>query len=106
MSGLYADPYRDRAIAELVLINFGATIEHAKGRIADRYDAQTLSCALRASSKRCARNRIERIDLLKIDVERAELDVLDGIELPDWQNIAQIVIEVHDEGARAATSRS
>ena len=36
------------------------------------------------------------IDLLKIDVERAELDVINGIEAPNWPRIRQLVIEVHD----------
>ena len=31
--------------------------------------------------------------------------MLDGIEPPDWPKIAQIVLEVHDEGARGATTR-
>jgi FkbM family methyltransferase len=105
MSGLYADPCRDRAMAERVLINFGATLEQAKGRIADRYEAQTLSCELRTLSEVLREEGLERIDLLKIDVEGAELDVLDGIEPPDWPKIAQIVLEVHDEGARGETTR-
>jgi len=37
---------------------------------------------------------IQRIDLLKIDVEGAEYDVLQGIEEKDWNKIQQIVIEV------------
>jgi len=39
---------------------------------------------------------IERIDLLKIDVEGGELNVLDGIEEQDWPRIRQIVMEVQD----------
>ena len=39
---------------------------------------------------------IERIDLLKIDVEKSEADVLAGIADDDWQKIRQIVIEAHD----------
>ncbi|MDP5138364.1 amino acid adenylation domain-containing protein, partial [Rheinheimera baltica] len=41
-------------------------------------------------------NKIEKIDLLKIDVERSEIDVLSGIEPQDWGKIKQVVIEVHD----------
>jgi hypothetical protein len=35
-------------------------------------------------------------------VERAELDVLSGIDADDWTRIAQIVVEVHDEAGRGA----
>lgn len=47
----------------------------------------TLSTALDAFA-------IERVDLLKIDVEGDELAVLRGIEARHWPTIAQLVIEV------------
>ncbi|MDE9528727.1 non-ribosomal peptide synthetase [Xenorhabdus bovienii] len=37
------------------------------------------------------------INLLKVDVERAELDVLAGIAQQDWPRIRQIVLEVENE---------
>ena len=37
------------------------------------------------------------MDLLKIDVQRAEREVLEGIGDPEWGKIQQIVMEVHDE---------
>lgn len=36
---------------------------------------------------------LERIDLLKIDAERAELDILRGIEAADWRRLRQVVVE-------------
>lgn len=41
-----------------------------------------------------ADHQIESIDLLKIDVERAELEVLRGISARDWHKIQQVVAEV------------
>lgn len=41
--------------------------------------------------------RLDRIDLLKLDVERSELDILRGIEETDWPKIRQAVVEVHDD---------
>ncbi len=38
--------------------------------------------------------------MLKVDVERSELDVLLGIEEQDWQKIKQVVLEVHDLDGR------
>ena len=46
------------------------------------------------------------VDLLKIDVERAELDVLMGIQTEDWDNILQVVLEVHAIGGRLQTVTS
>jgi len=40
--------------------------------------------------------RDREIGLLKVDVERAELDVLLGIADADWQRIHAVVAEVHD----------
>ena len=40
------------------------------------------------------------MDLLKIDVERAELEVLHGVEEADWPKIQQLVVEVHDVEGR------
>ncbi|HET6709138.1 FkbM family methyltransferase [Amycolatopsis sp.] len=37
---------------------------------------------------------IERVDLLKVDVEGAELDVLRGLEDRHWPRVAQAVVEV------------
>jgi FkbM family methyltransferase len=41
-----------------------------------------------------------RIDLVKIDVEGAELEVLQGIDDHDWPRIDAVVVEVHDVGGR------
>ena len=49
---------------------------------------------------------IGHIDLLKIDVERAELDVLNGIAAEHWPAIRQLVIEIHDIEQRVAHIRA
>ncbi|HEY6310344.1 MAG TPA: hypothetical protein VIY52_05990 [Streptosporangiaceae bacterium] len=43
--------------------------------------------------------------LLKIDVERAELDVLTGISEADWPRIGGVIAGVHDLGGRLETVR-
>jgi FkbM family methyltransferase len=40
------------------------------------------------------------IDLVKIDVEGAELEVLRGLSIPDWDRIRSFVIEVNDVESR------
>lgn len=37
-----------------------------------------------------------RIDILKVDVEGAEIDVVRGISRDDWAKVQTAVIEVHD----------
>jgi acyl carrier protein len=60
----------------------------------ERFKSEKHFCQLRTVSEIIRENNIERIDLLKIDVERSEYDVLCGIEYDDWEKIRQIVIEV------------
>lgn len=100
MSSLYADPQRDEALVRTVLANLG--IEHAGERLAGAYEAETLTCELTTLSSFLSESGLERVDLLKIDVERAELDVLDGIAEADWPRIAQVVAEAHDTGEEFA----
>ncbi|WP_405816056.1 FkbM family methyltransferase [Streptomyces sp. NBC_01390] len=46
------------------------------------------------------RHGVEEIALLKIDVERAETDVLDGVPRSLWPRIRRVCVEVHDNDGR------
>jgi len=67
---------------------------------------ETVTCEMRAISDFVRDRRIARIDYLKIDVERAELDVLNGIEPDDWPKVKRAVVEVHDIQDRMRTITS
>lgn len=62
--------------------------------------ATPVECKLTTLSKIINDQKIEKIDLLKIDVEKAEMDVLTGISESDWAKINAIVLEVHDIAGR------
>jgi FkbM family methyltransferase len=53
-------------------------------------------CELRSLSEVFRTEAIDRVDLLKVDVEGSEHDVLAGIAEDDWPRIRQAVVEVHD----------
>jgi FkbM family methyltransferase len=55
-----------------------------------------VKCNLRKLSSFIKEEKIQKIDLLKIDCEGAEWDVLQGINKEDWSLIKSLVIEVHD----------
>jgi FkbM family methyltransferase len=57
---------------------------------------KTVSCELKTLSSIIESEKIQKIDLLKIDCEGAEWDVLTGISDNDWLKIKSIVIEVHN----------
>lgn len=45
-------------------------------------------------------HKVSRIDLLKVDVEKAELLVLKGLTDADWRLVQAAVVEVHDEDGK------
>src|SRR4028118_1546381 len=62
--------------------------------------SERVACRLTTISAVIREHGLERIDLLKLDAERSELDALAGIAEEDWPKIRQMVIEVHDERIR------
>jgi FkbM family methyltransferase len=80
-------------------LRWGALLPDALlGMIAKRLvrGARQVRCEVRTVSDVIAEHRLDRVDLLKVDVEGAELDVLRGVSEPDWPRIRQVVAEVHD----------
>jgi len=63
----------------------------------DRMKSQSFTCPLKSLSDIIKEYQISQIDLLKIDAEKSEKQILEGIEDADWPKIDQIVIEVHDK---------
>lgn len=59
-------------------------------------------CRLQTLSAALAESDVDAVDLVKIDVEGAEEEVLDGIAAHDWPRLRQLVIEVHDIDGRLA----
>lgn len=64
--------------------------------VADRLRSEQIVCAIKTISQIIREENIESIGLLKVDVEKSELEVLQGIEASDWPKISQAVVEVHD----------
>ena len=101
-SGRYADETDERQVLRSIIKN--AEPEHGDEQGGQYLDAlvesrvvgEKIPCQLRTLSEIIYEEGIERIDLLKIDVEKSETDVLAGIADDDWPRIQQIVIEAHD----------
>ncbi|NIM17870.1 MAG: amino acid adenylation domain-containing protein, partial [Candidatus Aminicenantes bacterium] len=66
----------------------------------DRLSGTTCTRPLKTISQIIRENEIEKIDLLKINVEKSEGDVLKGIEESHWPRIRQLAVEVHDVGGK------
>ncbi|HET7461692.1 MAG TPA: FkbM family methyltransferase, partial [Longimicrobium sp.] len=68
-----------------------------------RLDTEQVTCEIRTLSQVIREQGVERIDLLKVDVEGGEYDVLAGIEEEHWERIAQVVAEARDQDLERVT---
>jgi len=60
------------------------------------FQVEWVTCQTKTLSEVIREHSVERIDWLKVDVEKSELDVLLGIEEKDWPKIKQVSLEVHN----------
>jgi FkbM family methyltransferase len=96
----YADPEGDKdAVRRQVRSDPGLDpdmAEHLDEILAFRLRPVTQPGRLRRLSSVIDERGLDRVDLLKIDVQRAELDVLRGIDDRHWGLVRQVAVEVHD----------
>ena len=100
LSGRYADPEGDRQAARAII---EGGLEEQPTEVARDEIERFLDLELESETHRCRLTTlsdvidelgIERIDLLKVDVERAEMDVLRGLRDEHWPRVDQVVAEV------------
>ena len=108
-SGFHPDETEDREAIQTVVRNMlnsesvadESVEEYVSELTADRLRRRTHECRLTSVSDIIRENQIDKIDLLKIDAEKSELDIIEGIDDRDWPKIDQIVIEIHDRTREA-----
>ncbi|HVR11538.1 MAG TPA: amino acid adenylation domain-containing protein, partial [Thermoanaerobaculia bacterium] len=110
MSGHMADPDEERSVVRAFLARDWAGDGFSRQQIDELLDERLATRRylrpLRRLSAVIRERDVQRIDLLKVDVEKSELEVLAGIDEGDWPKIQQVVVEVHDVGGRLAVVRS
>jgi amino acid adenylation domain-containing protein/FkbM family methyltransferase len=108
MSGRFASVQDEIETARTFMLNRERSQDNGDGLsrhqveeiVQERLNTELYTCLVKTFSQVMQENGIEAIDLLKIDVEKGELDVLAGIEEEDWPKIKQVVIEVHNVDGR------
>jgi FkbM family methyltransferase len=80
-------------------------LAEVEGLVAKDFEFVETKCRLRKVSDVIDEVGVRTIDLLKIDVQRAEYDVLKGIADRHWPLIQQISMEVHDEAGSPTDGR-
>lgn len=104
MSGRYGDLNIEKETFGKSMVNQGQMDDKGKEDIdkyynellEGRFESKDIVCQMKTLSEIIKENNINKIDLLKVDVEKSELDVLQGIAEEDWCKIKQIVLEVHN----------
>ena len=107
MSGLYADPVQDRALARASIEDVAGSLPASRREILlegmddlleERFRAVCVEVEITTLSAVVARLQLPRVDLLKVDVEGAELDVMSGLDEDTWPAVGRVVVELIDRG--------
>lgn len=103
MSTLYVDDEEDRHNVRTLFDQFNPSAEF-RAQFWDRFDrgVRAEKVPMTTLADALSDTGIDEIAFLKIDVERAELDVLRGIADDQWDKVRRLAIEVHDRDGRLA----
>jgi amino acid adenylation domain-containing protein/FkbM family methyltransferase len=101
-SGFYVDAANEKTIAKAVIMNqqkkqavdIAELVKETDYMLDQRFSPETFAARLATLSNVIEQEDIDRIHLLKINVEKSELDVLKGIKDNDWKKIEQIIVKV------------
>jgi hypothetical protein len=83
-----------------------ALLSASREYLDERLLTLSYTCERRTLSDVLAETGTETVDLLKIDVQKSELEVLAGIVAADWPKIRQVAVELHDQDGRLDQIRS
>ncbi|MEZ4867746.1 MAG: amino acid adenylation domain-containing protein [Caldilineaceae bacterium] len=96
LSGLHGNIDDEEELSRAFMAqHYGELAEYSEDWLTGRFQGQTVTCELRTISQVMREYNIETVDLLKINVEKSELNVLLGIADEDWPKIKRLAVEVH-----------
>ncbi|NML39137.1 amino acid adenylation domain-containing protein [Chitinophaga sp. G-6-1-13] len=110
VSGINESSVEARELVRAYIRNSGGN-ELSNEAIDELLDAKLssrkITCRTKTISRIIQEERLDKVDLLKIDVENSEEFVIKGIDDADWSRIQSVIIEVHDvEGRLDRISRT
>ncbi|AUS81158.1 FkbM family methyltransferase [Actinoalloteichus sp. AHMU CJ021] len=111
MSGFDADDEANRELVRAHITNTSgperraAVLDAVDAVLADRLVGQNVACEVTTLTQFVADFAVERIDFLKVDVEGAEVEVLQGIDGDTWRKIGFLAVEVLDRDGELAEVR-
>ncbi|MCM4083112.1 FkbM family methyltransferase [Paractinoplanes hotanensis] len=106
MTSLHADRDYDVALTRTFLTNSGFAGRDIEDMMRGRHRTETQECATRTLSAVIDEQGLTGIGLLKINVEKAEHEVLRGLAERHWPLVRQVVLQLHDMGGRLQELRA
>lgn len=108
MSSFFADQEEEKQVLTAIMDNqlqsgmagMEQIMEYREQLLEERLKSEAFTCELKTISQVISENNVEFIDLLKVDVQKSEWEVIQGIDNNHWHKIKQVVMEVHDEQGR------
>ncbi|MGI8634445.1 MAG: FkbM family methyltransferase, partial [Segetibacter sp.] len=103
LSGISADKDKVKEVVRSYVENSekeGLLTEEIDSLLDVKLESIKVKCQSKTLSQVIAEEKIEKIDLLKVDVENSEHLVISGIQDKDWEKINSLIIEVHDVDGR------
>lgn len=106
LSGYYANENNEKELIKKYVDNHEENDTYSKEIINDNIanilekrfeDKKVIKTQLLTLSSIIKDNELKNIDLLKINVEKSELNVLKGLEKHDWNKIKKLIIEIDTE---------
>ncbi|RKH24696.1 non-ribosomal peptide synthetase, partial [Corallococcus sp. CA031C] len=102
LSGFHADAETEKSVVKAYMLNqenaspeqLAGLAESADDLLEERFEARTFTARLRTLSDIIDEHAVETIDLLKVNVEKSELQVLQGLREEHWGRIRQMVVEI------------
>lgn len=89
----YAKYFKNKSVTKIFPQRFNKAL--ARSFLKWAYKAVKIPVQIRRLSDYIIENRIDRIDLLKLDAENYEKQIIAGIDANHWDKIRQIAMEVH-----------
>ncbi|HEX8694770.1 MAG TPA: non-ribosomal peptide synthase/polyketide synthase, partial [Longimicrobium sp.] len=109
LSGQHASAADERGVVRSFLVGTAdapVDADALEELLDERLRVERCECELRTLSDVIRAEGVRRIDLLKVDVEKSELEVLEGLADEHWPLVRQVVLEVHDTDGRLDRVRS
>jgi len=100
MSSVYADHDTDRAVTRTYLSNTGLREADVEDLMTGLHTSYEQPCTVTTLSHVIDEYGIATVDLLKLNVEKAEAEVLAGIREEHWPRLRQLTVQVHDIAGR------